>query len=405
MSGGAGIANTARHRLQKGRLFQKNGAWHCEYYAEIQDAHGAPVWRQTSSTLGRISEHPRRQDIWDTFQGFMDEINYRYCRLRGTDPPVVAFVEETYLKSEHVLALSQSTIDEYRGMWCRYLKARVAGETLGSVRPFTVNKLLETIVREHGVNKYTIGHVKSFLSGLFTFARNHGYFDGANPVAGVKLPKARPKSETYAYSLQEELAIMDALPLMAQAAIATASFAGLSRAEMRGFRWEDRQRGDVYVRRNVWGTAVKDTKNLYRAAPVPIIPQLAEILDEYWELQGRPAEGWVWPASRGNLPVDLNNLFRRCIMEPLKKAGLEWHGWHAFRRGLASNLSELGVPDDVIQKILRHGDLGTTQRFYRKTRNKSVSRAMKKLSRKLGSVSQRKKQRTNNGQRFVKASK
>ena len=28
---------------------------------------------------------------------------------------------------------------------------------------------------------------------------------------------------------------------------------------------------------------------------------------------------------------------------------LEWHGWHAARRGLGSNLYQLGVPDMVIQ--------------------------------------------------------
>ena len=82
--------------------------------------------------------------------------------------------------------------------------------------------------------------------------------------------------------------------------------------------------------------------------------------------------------------MDFNNLFRRNIMGRLQQAGLHWHGWHAFRRGLASNLSELGVPDHVIQKILRHGDLGTTQRAYRKTRPKEVRKAMKKLSKRVG---------------------
>ena len=105
-----------------------------------------------------------------------------------------------------------------------------------------------------------------------------------------------------------------------------------------------------------------DVKILYRKAPVPIIPQLAAILDAYWIGSGKPAKGWVWPVSRGKLP---------------------WHGRHAFRRGLASNLSALGVPDNVIQQILRHGDLATTQRFYRKTRRPAVKKAMQKLSRKL----------------------
>ena len=41
-----------------------------------------------------------------------------------------------------------------------------------------------------------------------------------------------------------------------------------------------------------------------------------------------------------------------------------WHGWHAFRRGLATNLYRLGVPDKTIQAILRHSNLATTQNIY-----------------------------------------
>lgn len=45
----------------------------------------------------------------------------------------------------------------------------------------------------------------------------------------------------------------------------------------------------------------------------------------------------------------------------------QWHGWHAFRRGLATNLHHLGVEDREIQAILRHGDIRTTQAIYIKS--------------------------------------
>ena len=57
----------------------------------------------------------------------------------------------------------------------------------------------------------------------------------------------------------------------------------------------------------------------------------------------------------------------------------EWHGFHAFRRGLASNLYELGVDDLVIQRVLRHSDVSTTQRCYIKVRSEQGVAAMKKL--------------------------
>jgi uncharacterized protein YggL (DUF469 family) len=65
--------------------------------------------------------------------------------------------------------------------------------------------------------------------------------------------------------------------------------------------------------------------------------------------------------------LDLDNLADRVIKLVIEANGLEWKGWQAHRRGLATNLKRLGVPDAVIQAILRHEDGGTTQRFYIKT--------------------------------------
>jgi hypothetical protein len=41
-----------------------------------------------------------------------------------------------------------------------------------------------------------------------------------------------------------------------------------------------------------------------------------------------------------------------------------WKGRHSFRRGLASNLYELGVSPKIIQGILRRSDIGTTLSYY-----------------------------------------
>lgn len=55
---------------------------------------------------------------------------------------------------------------------------------------------------------------------------------------------------------------------------------------------------------------------------------------------------------------------------------MEWHGWHAFRRGLATNLHRLGVGDKVIQSILRHANISTTMDVYVKTISTDSAAAM-----------------------------
>jgi integrase len=78
-------------------------------------------------------------------------------------------------------------------------------------------------------------------------------------------------------------------------------------------------------------------------------------------------------------PLNLNNLLNRFILPALRKAGIQWHGWHAFRRGLATNLYRLGVPDKTIQAILRHSNLATTMNIYVKSVSADSTAAMRLL--------------------------
>ncbi|MGA8150542.1 MAG: tyrosine-type recombinase/integrase [Terriglobales bacterium] len=59
----------------------------------------------------------------------------------------------------------------------------------------------------------------------------------------------------------------------------------------------------------------------------------------------------------------------------------EWHGWHAARRGLGTNLYRLGVPEKTIQAILRHANVSTTNTYYIKSAADDTRAAMAKLER------------------------
>lgn len=116
---------------------------------------------------------------------------------------------------------------------------------------------------------------------------------------------------------------------------------------------------------------------------------------------GNPQSGPIFRNSAKN-PLNLNNLIVRVILPALnccevchvtemdhkpkdghkykRDAGLpEWQGWHAARRGLESNLYHLGVPEMVIQRILRHANVSTTATYYIKTAAEDVRFAMAKL--------------------------
>src|ERR1700674_3925844 len=54
-----------------------------------------------------------------------------------------------------------------------------------------------------------------------------------------------------------------------------------------------------------------------------------------------PANGdWIFAGEKMGRPLHLDNLSRRVIRPAV---GDRWHGWHAFRRGLATVLFTLGT--------------------------------------------------------------
>ena len=90
----------------------------------------------------------------------------------------------------------------------------------------------------------------------------------------------------------------------------------------------------------------------------------------------------MFPSPVGK-PINLDALAAEVIAPLVTKAGLQWHGWHAFRRGLATNLHRLGVSDKIIQRILRHANVAVTQNCYIKTADSEVAAAMQRFERSL----------------------
>jgi integrase len=113
---------------------------------------------------------------------------------------------------------------------------------------------------------------------------------------------------------------------------------------------------------------VGDPKTAKSKAPVPVIPQLALKLEEHRKRCGGKKTDPIFANSVGH-PLDLNACYQKDMKDLLKRAGISWHGWHGFRRGLTTNLNRLGVDDSVIQRILRHSTWRprriTTSRLHR----------------------------------------
>lgn len=309
------------------------------------------------------------------------------------------FVERVYLPwiAEHK---RPSTAKGYRDIWEDHLKPLSEQVWLKDTRTYHVQGWLNQIGAGK-LSRNTLKHVKSVISGIFTLAKQQDYFQGENPARDSAVnPKAAEPQETYAYTLEEIQTILALLPEPAATAFAVAAFMGLRHGEIQGLLWENYHGGEMYVSRSIWNGRISDPKTRKGRAPVPVIRQLADRVEIHRLRSGSPLTGPIFANAVGK-PLALSSVVNRVILPALNRCEAcgkaevdhrkanhpykrdtripEWHGWHAARRGLGSNLYRLGVPDMVIQRILRHANVSTTATYYIKTAAVDVRSAMAKL--------------------------
>jgi integrase len=82
-----------------------------------------------------------------------------------------------------------------------------------------------------------------------------------------------------------------------------------------------------------------------------------------------------------------------------------WHGWHAFRRGLATGLYSIDERAEIAQTILRHEDVSTTQEHYLMLKSKAEGNAAMKRFGKVVEKKMAKRRRANVRQRVRQTSK
>jgi len=243
---------------------------------------------------------------------------------------------------------------------------------------------------------------------IFGQAIRLGLRDGdVNPASGVKIRCANKKSKTFAYSLNDIKALLAALTEPSRVLMAVAAYTGLRRGEIVGLKWEDYDGKVIQVRRNIcFGQkgemSVELPKTEASEAPVPVISPLRDILDAWKKKAEVSGDGvtegcWIFQAGFTRkkdhpqslldaarlTPLSPVNVLRDVVFSALEKAEIEWLGYHAFRRGLATNLRALGVDDLTISEILRHSDVSVTRHNYIKRVSEKSVEAMDRLEAEL----------------------
>jgi integrase len=371
---------------------------------QVEQPDSSIQWVQRAQRLASVSDYPKKSEAIPLRNEVMARLNKVGFTVEA-GVSIVDFVENVYFPSVEK-RLKPSTVKGYKDAWRCHIKKRVTAVRVRDFRTVDGENLMQNLERDHGrkLAHGTYEHIKVSLSAIFTEAKRKGLFDGVNPMQGVYIPKGKKhgrKRSTYTLAeIEQHLDLFKSDPILIfnedcttyapeisvgviRAVIGVAAFAGLREGEVRGLWWEDDELSVLNIRRSVWRSIVLDETKTHEdeedPGVVPIIQPLRRMLDQ---VRPQAGSGWMFGNTIGGA-LDLDNLADRVIKPVLKANGLKWKGWHAYRRGLATNLHELGIPDKVIQAILRHEDVKTTQRSYIKTVPSVVTDAMKRLEDKI----------------------
>lgn len=375
-------------RQQSGYLFHRGRSWFVRYCDDVLEPGGAVkrklVCKKLDVEYG--DQYRTKASVKPFAQEILAPINAGLLNPQST-MPVTDFVDNIFLPQFAEKQLRASTLKGYKDIWDDHVKNRLGNLTLRQFRTVHGEQLLAAIARDTDLGRNSLKRIKSFLSGVFKQAKRLGILDNINPMMDVSIPKAKEPAETYAYSLDEVKKMLAALGEPARTVVLTAAFTGLRKGELRGLCWEDFNGKELCVNRSMWNGITNPPKTRRSAAPVPVVRELVDALEDHRQRMGRLAVGPIFQAGNGK-PLNLDNLARRVIIPAIEKCvkckqseadhkpeghmfeldkATKWHGWHAFRRGLATNLHALHVEDKTIQAILRHSNIGLTMNVYVKS--------------------------------------
>jgi integrase len=352
--------------MQKGNIVKRHGAWHLRY----RDQNG----KQVSRKLADYSDRYRsKRDVQALANEVLEPLNEG---LVVNGPMTLQqFVDTVYFP--YVREKKRpSTVKGYLNLYNAQIAGRIGGLRLGTFRTADGQNILDTAERETELSHRSLMHIKNLLSGIFTVARRKGMLDSPNPMDDTEIPDGNPSGKTHKYSLEEVEKMIAALDGVARVAVVVAAWTGLSLAELRGLKWVD-VNGDVLtVSRTVWRRVVGETKTEARQASVHLLPQVRDALNVH--RKANPETTWIFEGPYA-FPLDLSGLGAKGIKNALEGTGVEWHGFHALRRGLGTRLFNNGVPIETVSRILRHGSVHVTRAHYVDVLDATVVNALEGL--------------------------
>lgn len=276
--------------------------------------------------------------------------------------------------------MREDTAETYRGIVNNWIRPQWGSQTLESVKTIAVENWLKSILR----SRTTKAHIRNLIHLLFNCAIRWELIE-RNPVNLVRQSVRRTKIPRV-LTADEFRKLLYELTEPYRTMVLVAGCLGLRISEITALQWGDIdwERLTLLVRRSFVSGKVYETKTEASQKPLPLDPELAEVL-----LRFRGQAKYVSPtdlifAGSSGKPRWQGVMLTDHIKPAARRAGIGDNiGWHTFRHTFSSILHNAGTNMAVQKELLRHADISTTMNIYTQAVGPAKREAVRQVARVL----------------------
>jgi len=352
-----------RVRYQFGQLWLRKGVkqktWFFRYYEVGSDGRR----HRRNRKIGTRAQYSTKGLAMQAVEALRLTINNRAARQR---PVMMRSLIERYKKEE--LPQRYATRAAYQSILRRWIKSKWGNVRLDQIEPLEVEQWLRPL----DLAPKTKSNIRNLMHLLFKCAQRWKLVE-QNPIRLVR-QSSRRLSTPRKLTPEEFQRLLNELREPFRTMVVLAGCLGLRVGEILGLQWQDLDlvKGRLHIQRDVYQYRVDEVKTPTSLAPLPLAPELVEILlrlrseasftgstDFVFASDQRTSKHPNAGGPRGDSQI------LSCHLKPAaQRAGIGKIGWHTFRHTNATVLDQVGVRMKVAQELLRHADIQTTMNIY-----------------------------------------
>ena len=328
----------------------------------------------------------------DEFPGGIHGIESMAAQLRlnrTSQTPPFTYKEILTARADDLAAIEQAELDKQLGQeqqnrlvlnnmfqeYCTVHSTKVSLNTEQSyfktwIKPALGKKCLDEIklldlerirlkMHKAGRAPQTIAHVKNIVRQVFHYAIDHDLYYG--PVPTLKFLK----KQRYNNKRERFLSYREADELLAEIRLHSRQcyemakvslYTGMRFGEVAGIRWQ-------HINLSQRTIFIAEPKNDTSRTSL-IDPDIIELFNSM--TQGAPDE-LVFPSTNGKVMIQVSDTFNRSVVKLGLNTGISDRRlkvvFHTLRHTYASWMANLGVPTQVISRVLGHASATMTDRY------------------------------------------